>query len=462
MNRADCVRCFLAATLLLLPMPAASQGAGASLEKFLKEPGNTFVLANARLIDGTAGPVRENVTILVQEGRIVRIGGAATYPDGAKRIDLRGHTVLPGLVMMHEHINYFSGGYVWDSMPGSVPKLLLAAGVTTARTAGSEAPQVDLNLKKRIDEGRVPGPRLFVTGAYLNGPTGGFLGDNVVANADEARAVTTFWGTRGATSVKVYSAISPDALRGAVAAARALGMQVAGHLGEISCTEAANAGIDTIEHGLTSCAKDFGVAPNAVGSFRYDPASATARQLIALLVANNVTMVATPPATEPLERTEEELSMLSPDQRARYDEFMSNRPPWLPSAVEQASWNAAHRAFERDFVAKGGRLLIGADASDFGVVPGYANHDAMVSLVRAGFTPLQVIRFATSDAAAFLDAADRFGTIASGRLADLLIVKGAPDRNIEDIRQVAYVFKEGRAFDPVKLRAAAKGQLGQH
>lgn len=451
-----------AAAYFAASTPALSQNADAPLGPFLKAQGTSFLLANARVIDGTGKPAQENTTVVVRGGRIVSVGERGPCPDDAQRIDLTGHTILPGLVMMHEHINYFSGEYVWDAMPGSVPKLLLAAGVTTARTAGSEAPQVDLNLKRRIDEGRVPGPRLFVTGAYLNGPAGGFLGDNVVFNANEAAAITSFWGTRGATSIKVYSAISADALRGAAEAARARGMHVAGHLGEISCTEAAIAGIDTIEHGLSSCMKDFAVGPGNLGSFKYDPRSETARNLIALLIAKDVAIVATPTTTEPFEQTEEELSMLSSEQRDRYARLVADRPPWLPSPADQVSWNAAHRAFELNFVAQGGRLFIGADASDFGAVPGYANHDAMISLVRAGFAPLQVIRFATHDAAAFLDAAPEFGTIAPGLVADLLIVKGAPDKNIEDIRNVAYVLKDGRAFDPAKLRDAAKGELGKH
>ena len=452
----------LCAALAQAPVALHAQVTKSPLDAFLKHSGDDFVLVNARVVDGTGEPARENITVLVRDGRIVSFGGAIEAPADAVRIDLKGHTILPGLVMMHEHINYFSGAYVWDAMPGSVPKLLLAAGVTTARTAGSEAPQVDLNLKKRIDGGQAAGPRLFVTGGYLNGPDGGFLGDNVVKTADEARAVTAFWADRGASSIKVYSAISSDVLRGAAQTAHERGIHVAGHLGEISCTEAANAGIDTIEHGLTSCAKDFSIAPDAIGSFRYDPASAEARQLIALLVAKNVAIVATPPTTAPLNRTEDELALLSADQRARYDEMTINRPPWLPSAADQESWNAAHRAFERDFVANGGRLLIGADASDFGAVPGYANHDAMIALVRAGFAPIDVIRFATLDAAAFLGASDNLGSIAPGKIADLLVVEGAPDQQIEDIRRVTYVFKDGRAFDPVKLREAAKGQLGLH
>jgi len=462
MTRAALLKCLVTATLSLLFAPVAAQGGSNALDQFLKESGNSFVLVNARLIDGTGAPARENETLVIEGGRITGVGNGSPIPDGAKRIDLAGHTVLPGLVMMHEHINYFSGVAVWDSMPVSVPKLLLAAGVTTARTAGAEAPQNDLNLKRRIDTGRAPGPRLFVTGAYLNGPSGGFLGDNVVETPEQAKAITAFWGSRGATSMKVYSAISPAALQGAVEEANHRGMHVAGHLGEISCSEAANVGIHTIEHGLGSCVKDFGIAPDAIGSFRYDPASSTAKALISLLVAKGVTIVATPAATEPFRRSEEELAMLSADQRQRFEDLVATRPPWLPSETDQASWNLAHREFEKHFVESGGRLLIGGDASDWGMVPGYANHQSMIALVRAGFTPLQVIRIATSDAASFLGASDQFGTIAAGKVADLLIVKGAPDRNMEDIRSVAYVFKDGRAFDPLKLRAAAKGLLGQH
>ena len=112
-------------------------------------------------------------------------------------------------------------------------------------------------------------------------------------------------------------------------------------------------------------------------------------------------------------------------------------------------------------MAAEGRLLIGGDASVFGVVLGYANHNAMIALVQGGFTPLQVIRFATADAAKFLNA-ERIGTVAVGKAADLLVVKGAPDQRIEDIRNVVHVFKDGLAYDPAKLRAAAKGNLGLH
>lgn len=452
----------LAVTMSFLT-PAASQEAEGDPSAFLAEEGATFVLENVRVIDGTGAPAREAANIVIQDGRIVYVGTAAPeVPPDAKRIDLSGHTVLPGLVMMHEHLSYFSGAYIWDAHPGSVPKLLLAAGVTTARTAGSESPQVDINLKQRIDSGRAVGPRLFITGPYLNDPSGGFLGDNAVSDAAEASAVTAFWGSRGATSVKVYSAISPDALRGAVMEAERRGMHVAGHLGETSCAEAADAGIHTIEHGLTSCMKDFGITPATVSSFHYESSRTKADQLIAQLVRSGVVIVSTPPATEAYDPTAEELSMLSPDQRARYQQFIEDRPPWhIPLAVIP-EWNRAHRAFERDFVAAGGRLLVGADANDGGLVPGYANHSALIALVRAGFAPLQVIKFATADAADFLNVDEQIGTVTPGKVADLLIVRGSPDRDMEDIRNVVYVFKDGRAYDPSRLRSAAQGMLGLH
>jgi imidazolonepropionase-like amidohydrolase len=319
-----------------------------------------------------------------------------------------------------------------------------------------------LNLKRRIDEGRAVGPRLFITGPYLNDPSDAFLGDNPVRTADEARAVTAYWGSRGATSVKVYSAISPDALRGAVDEANRRGMHVAGHLGKLSCTEAATIGIHTIEHGLTSCMKDFGITPETIASFRYAASKSVAERLIALLVERGVVIVSTPPATEVYEPSAEELSMLSPDQLARYRKHVEERPPWLPPLAAMPEWNRSHRAFERDFVKAGGRLLVGADASDGGIVPGYANHHAIIALVGAGFSPLQVIKFSTSDAAEYLKVGEWVGTIAVGRTADLLIVKGAPDGRIEDIRNVTYVFKDGQAYDPMKLRASAQGLLGQH
>src|SRR5688572_10006403 len=116
----------LAALVIGSATAGNAQQADSSVAEYLKDPAKSFILEKARLIDGNGGAVRSDVTIVVEQGRIAYVGALPSkLPEGAKRIDLSGHTVLPGLVMMHEHINYFSGAYVWDAQPGSVPKLLL-------------------------------------------------------------------------------------------------------------------------------------------------------------------------------------------------------------------------------------------------------------------------------------------------------------------------------------------------
>jgi hypothetical protein len=374
--------------------------------------------------------------------------------------------------MMHEHMDYSSGNggplsddEVFDPHPNSIPKLLLAAGVTTARTAGSGTPQVDINLKRRIDSGAAVGPTLFVTGPYLNGPRGfrnAFLQDFVVETANEAREVVRFWVGQGATSVKMYENAGPDAMLGAIQEAHRLGAHVAGHLGMgTSCAQAAELGIDTIEHAFGSCLLDFGLWLDASGQLDLDERAADIAALIDTLVRHGVVLVTTPldnPSLRPTdELLDEVLSMLSPHWRAIIEqriEMQATEPVSIGFAGPLA------RALERDFVAAGGTLLIGADAG-FGAVPGYANHARLIVLAET-FAPLKVIKMATSDAAEFLGIDDRTGRIAAGLEADLLIVHGAPDIDMYDVLNVAYVFKDGRAFDPQRLRDASRGLVGLH
>jgi imidazolonepropionase-like amidohydrolase len=417
-------------------------------------------------VDGTGALAREDLSLLIENGRITAVGprGEIAVPPAAERIDLTGHTILPGLIMMHEHLGYSVGSHpdpsvdqVGQAHPNSIPKLLLAAGVTTARTAGSDTPHVDLNLKRRIDADEAIGPTLF-TGPFLNGPERAYLGDFVVRTADEAREVVRFWVGQGATMIKVYANIAPEVLRAVIEEAHRLGAHVAGHLGPgTSCTQAARLGIDTIEHGFAECGADIPPV------WLKDPTAADANapevtRVIETLVQDGVVIVATPIQWP----SDEELSMLSAAQLARYEKVRAAPPPFLQLLTNPPpEARAFGRAVTRAFVSAGGRMLIGADANDGGRVPGYANHTAMILLTDA-FPSLEVIRMATSDAAAFLKIADRTGRVAVGLEADLLIVRGAPDRDMNDIRGVAYVFKDGRAYDPRKLREAAKGLVGVH
>jgi imidazolonepropionase-like amidohydrolase len=434
---------------------------------FLASESTSFLLENARVVDGTSAVAREGWSLVIESGLISAVGPSEEIvaPHGSERIDLAGHTVLPGLIMMHESLSYASGNAgsdpldavneVLDAHPNSIPKLLLAAGVTTARTFGSLTLQVDLSLKRRIDTGAAVGPTLFVTGPVLSGPRAPWLGDFVIESPEEAREVVRFWVGQGTTSVSVTD-LSPEALEATIEEAHRLGIQVAGDFGfGASCLRPAELGIDTIERGFASCMQDIPQAWLANPS-EIDLRAPEVTTLIDSLVGNGVVLVYTPLAWPP---TDEELPMLSVDQLARHKDVLASPPPLLADSVPELG--ALNREAQIAFVARGGTLLLGADASGLGRVPGYANHAAMIG-VSGTFSPLEVIRMATSDAAAFLGIGDRTGRLAAGLEADLLVVSGVPDVDMRDVRNVVYVFKDGRAFDPQKLREAAKGLVGLH
>jgi imidazolonepropionase-like amidohydrolase len=415
-------------------------------------------LTNVRVVDGTGAPPRDDQTIVVATGRIAAVGpsGSVTVPADAKTLNLRGRTVLPGLVMLHEHFMYFSGRQVWHSQPVSYPRLYLAGGVTTLRTAGTEHPEVDLTLKRRIDERRMHGPRVHLTGPFFNGPASTFLGDTVIRDAAEARRATAFWASRGFTSFKVYDAIGADALKGIVDEAHARGLTVTGHLASVGCEEAADLGIDFIEHSFASCRKDLGVDPLRPG-FKADSSAPKVQSLIKHLVAANVALVSTPAVPERT-LTAEELDLLHPQARENYLRAALNPPPpWIDAESDKEI-----RKLERAFVDAGGRLAVGADAADRGQIAGYANHRALARLVEAGWDPLSVLRMATVEGAELLGVGDTVGRIAPGWAADLIVVAGDPSANIRDLSKIETVIKDGIAYDPARLRTSVKGLVGWH
>src|SRR5205807_10261812 len=134
----------------------------AALQPFVKIDSPALVLEHVRVIDGTGAPPRENQTLYVTAGKL-----AAQAAPGAQHLDLAGRTVMPGLVGMHDHLFYPMGGAMFGEMAYSFPRLYLAAGVTTIRTAGSVEPYTDLEIKKAVDAGKAPGPSIWISGPYL-------------------------------------------------------------------------------------------------------------------------------------------------------------------------------------------------------------------------------------------------------------------------------------------------------
>jgi imidazolonepropionase-like amidohydrolase len=431
-------------------------GNAQSNNNFIAYAQKEIILQNARIVDVEKGTVLEGYSILIVNGKIAKIEKTEKLQAlKATTVNMTGKTILPGLVMLHEHMNYFSGQAVWDHHPVSFPKLFLAAGVTTLRTAGAENPMYDLNLKRRIDNGIAIGPRMFVTGPMFNDSTGGFLGDFIILNYKEARKATAFWADMGCSSFKVYSDISREALRGVIDEAHSRGLIVTGHLGKMSCSEATNLGIDNIEHGFASCSSELQLAFDSLWTIQKDDLKV--QNLVDLLVKKRVVLTVTPFSDSDFSDTTN-LEYLSGDEKERIQEMIKNKPPFVPKEVNERQL----RPLERMYVKKGGQIVLGADAADFGIIPGFQNHNVLITMVKAGWHPLEVLKIATIGGARFLHIDEELGSIEVGKAADLIVVAGKPDQVIEDIKNVEIVFRNGVGYYSKVLRHSVKGLVGRH
>lgn len=266
------------------------------VQPFIAVDAPIIALEHIRVIDGTGEAPREDQTLLIAQGKIRDVGPASVVkiPDGAKRMDLTNQTVIPGLVGMHEHLFYPSGAGVaiYTEHAFSFPRLYLASGVTTARTAGTLEPHTDLNIKRLIDRGTMPGPKLLITAGYLEGPAMFTPQMTEVDTPEAARRFVEYWAAQGAHSFKAYMNISRAALRAAIETAHERHLTVTGHLCSVTFREAAALHIDNLEHGLIEdtdfvSSKQPDVCPaNQAQTFRQlDIASEPVRETIQTLVA---------------------------------------------------------------------------------------------------------------------------------------------------------------------------------
>jgi len=178
--------------------PAIARQNPNPLANFIKVQAPIVALTHARVIDGTGAPARADQTMVIRDGNIETIGDAARTapPAGATIVDLTGKSVMPGLVMLHEHLYYTTGPGVYGQLGVSFSRLYLAGGVTTMRTAGNVNGIMDINLSRRIAAGEMPGPAIDATAPYVNGPST-FLQMHALKNAEEARAHVAYWAGQG-------------------------------------------------------------------------------------------------------------------------------------------------------------------------------------------------------------------------------------------------------------------------
>ena len=472
------------AEVLAPPKPPA-----AAVQTFVKVKPGVIALVHARLIDGTGAPEQADRTIVIDGAKIAAVlAPGAAPPSGAQVVDLAGKTVLPGLVGMHDHLFYIArpnldaAGHsdspvLAPQMSFSAPRMYLAAGVTTLRTTGSVEPYTDLELKKQIDAGELPGPHLDVTGPYLEGTGSPFVQMHQLKDAEDARRTVAFWADQGATSFKAYMFITRAELKAAIDEAHRHGLKITGHLCAVTYPEAAELGIDDLEHGFfVNTQLDPGKVPDKCSDGEGDPTlqamtpdSAAGTALIRLLVSRHVAVTSTLPVFEqdlpehaPL--NPRALATLSPQALEAYLYNRNRRA--MQSAKRRDEILLEWRndlALERAFVAAGGLLLAGPDPTgNGGVIPGFGDQREIELLVEAGFSPEQAIRIGSLNGAIFMGLDSRVGSVAPGKDADLVIVDGDPAKAIADIEKVETVFKDGVGYDPAALLASVRGRYGEY
>jgi enamidase len=439
---------------------------------FIKVQAAVIAITHARVIDGTGAPPRDDQTIVIRDGAIADLGAAAStsIPAGATTIDATGKTVIPGLVMMHEHLYYTTGPGVYGQLGASFSRLYLAGGVTTMRTAGNVNGIMDINLARRIAAGELAGPAIDATAPYVNGPNT-FLQMHAVTTAEETRRHVAYWADQGATSLKAYMQISRAALKAAIDEGHRRGMKTTGHLCSVTFGEAADLGIDNLEHGFFP-ATDFvadkqpdvcpGQARGQQTIAALDENGAPFLALVRKLVDKHVALTSTLTVFEtftPGRPMPPGLDVLAPQlketfQRA-FDRAQQNRESVYASLFAKAM------RMERAFVRAGGLLIAGTDPTGAGgVVAGYSDQRQVELLVEEGFTPVEAISIATLNGAKFMGRDARIGSIARAKQADLVLVAGNPAATIADIRRIDTVFRNGVGYDPDKLIASVRGQVG--
>ena len=445
------------------------------LRQFIDYPGGKTAIKDVTLYDGTGGEPKTHQTIVLADGMISAVGGAGTVnvPADATVVDGTGKTVIPGLVMLHEHLYYtipIDNFFNVAEMPGSFPKLYLAAGVTTSRTAGSIEPQTDLALRRMIGEGKLLGPDMDVTAPYIERPGFDIPSINIIHSSAEAMREAAFWADKGCTSFKMYMHITKRDLLAVVREAHHRGIKVTGHLCSVTYSDAADIGIDDLEHGfMASSDFDETKQPDSCNYRKADLAlmqlpvnSPKMTNLILHLVNKKVAVTSTLPVFEPMTGREliqgggegAVLPAVVERVKKRFDAAQGKDTAAAALFVKEQAW-------EKQFYDAGGLLVAGTDPTGAGrTIAGYSNYREIELLVEGGFSVAQAIKICTLNGAVYLGRDQVIGSVTAGKRADLVLIDGDLGADIKNIRKTAVVFKGGVGFDSPKIFATVKEKVG--
>ncbi len=462
----------------IFPVPASPQDPAAlsdEVRSHLAIAAPVVALENVLLFDGSGGPAQPGRTVVLRGSRIEAVGaaGSVEIPPEAQRLDLAGHSVMPGMVGLHDHLYYYQNAPRVAQMQYSGPRLYLGSGVTTVRTTGSMSPYQDIALKGSIDRGETPGPRIVITAPYVIGPGPDKrlrdLGMYVIRDEESARRYVRYWAAEGAEWVKVYTQISRSALGTIIDEAHRQGIRVMGHLCSVSFREATALGIDNLEHSLWANS-DFNeerepdrCSPNhAMSLAQLDMDNPAVEETIREMVDAGVAMTSTLAVAEQATPLAPELS--ARDRRAMPDHIvraeMERREIFAGGALDWMTDLFDNMIdFELRFVAAGGLMAAGVDPA-WGALPGYGDQRNFELLVGGGFDPGVAVQIVSANGAKVLGIDDEVGTVTPGMRADLVVIEGDIGRRASDIRNVRMVFRNGLGYDAEKLTAAVAGLVG--
>lgn len=468
------VRLCLAASLVALTAGAQRRPVSPGARAFVSVDAEVVAITNVRVVDGTGAAPRDGQTVVIRGERIEAVGPSASVqvPSGAQVVDGTGHTLIPGLVGLHDHMYYSSAaGGSMKMMLQSYPRLFLGAGVTTVRTAGSTDSYQELNTRAAIERGAIVGPTMFVTGPYLQGPGPGPGAMHAVDGPDDARRMVRYWAEEGVTWFKAYTQISRASLGAAIDEAHKHGVKVTAHLCSVGYREAVALGIDNLEHGLFANTEFFrdkrpDVCPTAGDSAIFATANVdnpdvqrTIREMIDRKVSLTSTLAVYETSTPSrVPRDQRVLDALMPDAAVAVGRWYDSGRNANDAVARQVLRKTM--AFEVAFMRAGGLLAAGSDPCCLHVIAGYGDQRNYELLVEAGLTPGEAVQVMTRNGARVLGIDAQVGTVEAGKQADLVLLQGDLASDPTVIRNTVTVFRRGLGYDSKTLIGAVRGQIG--
>ncbi len=439
-----------------------------NIQQFIAVDASVVAIENVTIIDGTGAGAVAGQTVVIRDGMIESVG-TGTVPDGAHLIDGSGKTLIPGMVGLHNH-TFYTTSQRRVQLNFSAPRMYLASGVTTIRTTGSYAPYSELGLKRSVNSRQRMGPRMFVTGPYIDGQSNA-IHRSTPTSPDAARRVVKYWSEEGVDWFKVYANISSAELSAVIDEAHTHGIKVTGHLCSVTYREAVVLGIDNLEHGLYAnsdysktkvkdeCPADYRrvmIDLNMSG----EAVQTTFREMIAAGVGMTSTLAIyehVVPNRPPVEQRV--LDAMSPEVQKEYLRTRT-RVSDRNSQLSKDLWIKALE-YEKAFVEAGGLLASGVDPTGYGgALPGYGDQRNYELLHEAGFNSGEVVQIMSLNGAKILGIDEETGSIEAGKHADLILINGDLASDPALIRNVEIVFRDGVGFDSVAIIESIEGQVG--